>query len=71
LDNNPPSEAGLDATRQAAARRYARTKRYLSLLDYLLGGFLLVVLLASGLSSHLIDFLALPTVAGALITSSG
>jgi len=67
LDNNPPSEAGLNAARQTEARHYARTKRYLSLLDYLLGGFLLVALLASGLSRHLIDFLALPVVAGAVV----
>ena len=65
MDNKPPFEAGLNAARQTEARHYARTKRYLSLLDYLLGGFLLVALLASGLSRHLIDFLALPVVAGA------
>ena len=67
MDNVASSEPVLDTARQAQARSYARTRRYLSLLDYLLGGFLLVVLLASGLSSHLIDFLALSTVAGALI----
>lgn len=67
MDNNPPSEAGLNAARQTEARHYARTKRYLSLLDYLLGGFLPVALLVSGLSRHLIDFLALPAVAGAVV----
>ncbi|RJO62430.1 MAG: M48 family peptidase [Dehalococcoidia bacterium] len=67
MDNVASSEPVLDAARQAQARRYARTKRYLSLVDYLLGGFLLVALLASGLSSRLIDFLALSSVAGALI----
>ena len=67
LDNSSPPEQVLDTTRQAQARRYARTKRYLSLVDYLLGGFLLAVLLFSGLSRHLIDFLALPAVEGALI----
>jgi STE24 endopeptidase len=67
LDNVASSEPVLDAARQAQARRYARTKRLLSLVDYLLGGFLLVALLASGLSNRLIDFLDLPTVPGALI----
>jgi STE24 endopeptidase len=67
LDNTAFSEAALDTARQAQARRYARTKRYLSFLDYLLGGFLLVMLLASRLSSRLIDFLGLPTMPGALI----
>ena len=67
MDNIASSEPVLDAARQVRARRYARTKRYLALVDYLMGGFLLVVLLATGISRHLIDFLALPTVAGAVI----
>jgi STE24 endopeptidase len=67
MDNNSSSEPVLDAKRQAEARRYARTQRYLSLADYLLGGVFLVVLLVSGLSRHLIDFLALPAVPSALI----
>ena len=65
LANNPPSEAGLNAARHTESRHYPRTKRYLSFLGYLLGGFLLVALLASGLSRYLICFLALPVVAGA------
>lgn len=67
MDNIESSEPVLDNARQARARLYARTKRYLALVDYLLGGFLLVALLASGFSSRLIDFLDLPTVPGALI----
>ena len=67
MDNHSSSEPVLDKTRQAQARRYALTQRYLALVDYLLGGFLLVVLLTSGLSRHLIDFLTLPAVPGALI----
>ena len=67
MDNQPTSGPVLDAARQAQARRYAVTRRYLSLVDYLLGGLLFSALIVSGLSRHLTDFLALPAVLGAVI----
>ncbi len=61
-----PSEAPVDANRQAQARRYASIKRRLGLFELALSAALLSILVFTGLSRYFSGFLDLPAVASAL-----
>jgi STE24 endopeptidase len=61
-----PSEAPVNADRQAQARRYASIKRRLGLFELALSAALLSVLVFTGLSRYFSGFLDLPAVASAL-----
>jgi Zn-dependent protease with chaperone function len=67
MDNPSQQPPSLDAARQAEAKRFARIRRYLSFLDYLLGSAFLVILVFTNLSTQLIAHLTMPAPAGAVI----
>jgi STE24 endopeptidase len=67
LDSRSAQVPPPDAARQADARRFSDIRRLMSLLDYLIGGLLLLALTLNGFSKAFVGYLGLPTPAGAVI----
>ncbi len=66
-DDGLLAEPALDPVRQQKARRYARTRRYLTYADLVLAGIPLLLLVFAGLSQRLAGIFILPTVPAAVL----